>query len=769
MACEITGSADANVVGHVRRRDHDGVPARPPRRDRRASRATRRRSWSPGSTPPRSRRSACSPRGPPSRRPASARSAPATSTARTSRRCSPGSAPTTWCGTTGSTTTCMGQNPPAFDILYWNADTTRLPAGLHSDFLDLFVSNGLVEGTLTVLGTPVDLGKVDVDTYVVAGSTDHIVPWQTAYQTTQLLGGESRVRAQLQRPHPGHRQPARQPEGVVPHRRRRTRRPTPTSGSTAPRPHAGSWWDHWVAWLAARSGERGRRHRRQLGSDAHPPLDPAPAATSTSREPGVTGPHVRPGRRAPRPGVHPRRGPPAAAHHGPRRQHRDVGPARAGAQQPRHPDHRLRRVGHRRIAAAARPAADARPRPPGRPPARRPRPSPTPTCSACRSAVPSRRSSPSPTRTAIRRLVLASTMCGIGGVPGNPLALSLLATPLRYYSPTFLRLTANILYGPRASDDEAPPAPPDRRPPGPAADAVGIRRPARRRRRLDEPAVAAPHPHAHARAHRRRPTPIVPPINARILARRIPNAELEIVPDAGHLLLMDHAERSRPHRHASSTSDCGACRPRTSDGPASSSSRPEASDATPIRTVGSMQTTDTATRAGHLARCPTGGPPSIPTAPASTTTGSHSPTPSSSHGSRRRPSCSPRHGIGPGDVVATLLTNRVELVVVMFAAWRLGAALTPVNPSLTAGEAAFQIEDAGARRARPRRCRASTSPDVDRRSTWPPCRSAPPTFADTVGLARSVVARAAHLHERHDRQARRGSCSTTPTSPRWSR
>ena len=85
----------------------------------------------------------------------------------------------------------LGQNPPAFDILYWNADTTRLPAGLHSDFLDLATSNGLAEGTLTVLGTPVDLGRVELDAYVVAGSTDHIVPWQAAYQTTQLLGGES--------------------------------------------------------------------------------------------------------------------------------------------------------------------------------------------------------------------------------------------------------------------------------------------------------------------------------------------------------------------------------------------------------------------------------------------------------------------------------------------------------------------------------------------------------------------------------------------------
>jgi long-chain acyl-CoA synthetase len=54
-------------------------------------------------------------------------------------------------------------------------------------------------------------------------------------------------------------------------------------------------------------------------------------------------------------------------------------------------------------------------------------------------------------------------------------------------------------------------------------------------------------------------------------------------------------------------------------------------------------------------------------------------------------------GVGAGDVVATMLTNRVELVVVMFAVWRIGAALTPINPSLTAGEAAFQIEDSGAR------------------------------------------------------------------------
>jgi polyhydroxyalkanoate synthase len=168
----------------------------------------------------------------------------------------------------------LGQNPPAFDILYWNADTTRLPAGLHADFLDLATTNGLAEGTLTVLGTPVDLGKVTLDAYVVAGSTDHIVPWQTAYQTTQLLGGES----QFVLSSSGHIQAIVNPPGN-PKSSYRTREGAPPAtadawldGSDA---RAGSWWEHWTAWLAARSDER-QRAPRKLGSQAHPPLEPAP-------------------------------------------------------------------------------------------------------------------------------------------------------------------------------------------------------------------------------------------------------------------------------------------------------------------------------------------------------------------------------------------------------------------------------------------------------------------------------------------------------------
>ena len=141
----------------------------------------------------------------------------------------------------------------------------------------------------------------------------------------------------------------------------------------------------------------------------------------------------------------------------------------------------------------------------------------------------------------VRRLVLASTTCGLGGVPGNPLALALLATPLRYYSPAFLRLTANVLYGPGARNDE-----------GLLRNQISARRarPPSMWGYLGQLAAGIGWTSLPWLHRIRQPTlvlsgaedPIVPPINARLLARRIPNAELEIVPDAGHLLLMEHAQ-----------------------------------------------------------------------------------------------------------------------------------------------------------------------------------------------------------------------------------
>jgi polyhydroxyalkanoate synthase len=167
----------------------------------------------------------------------------------------------------------LGQNPPAFDILYWNSDTTRLPAGLHSDFLDLYLTNALVEGTLDVLGTPIDLSKVMCDSFVVAGYTDHIIPWDGAYRTTQLLGGDSQfvlstgghIHAILNPP--GNPKASYLIADELP--------PTASAWRDAATQVGGSWWTLWHQWLGTRSGPT-RARRRRAGSAGHRPLDPAP-------------------------------------------------------------------------------------------------------------------------------------------------------------------------------------------------------------------------------------------------------------------------------------------------------------------------------------------------------------------------------------------------------------------------------------------------------------------------------------------------------------
>jgi len=145
----------------------------------------------------------------------------------------------------------LGRPPPAFDVLYWNADTTRMPAALHKDFIDLAVHNGLTGGA-TVLGTPVDLRAVETDAYVVAGIADHITPWQSCYRTTTLLGGTTRFVLSTS----GHIAAMVNPPGNP----RATYRVNPASPADAQdwldgaQTVAGSWWPDFGDWLAQRCG-----------------------------------------------------------------------------------------------------------------------------------------------------------------------------------------------------------------------------------------------------------------------------------------------------------------------------------------------------------------------------------------------------------------------------------------------------------------------------------------------------------------------------------
>jgi polyhydroxyalkanoate synthase len=168
----------------------------------------------------------------------------------------------------------MGNDPPAFDVLYWNSDTTRLPAALHSDYLDLFQRNPLVgAGEIEVLGTPVDLRRVRCDCYVLAGATDHIVPWQACYRIPQLVRGRSEFVLSSS----GHVQSIVNPPGSprATYRTNRRRPRDPRAWLAGSERHEGSWWGHWARWVGARSGQR-RPAPESLGSRAHPARDRAP-------------------------------------------------------------------------------------------------------------------------------------------------------------------------------------------------------------------------------------------------------------------------------------------------------------------------------------------------------------------------------------------------------------------------------------------------------------------------------------------------------------
>jgi polyhydroxyalkanoate synthase len=148
----------------------------------------------------------------------------------------------------------QGKPPPNFDILFWNADTTRMSAALHRDFIDVAIGNALTEpGTATMLGTPVDLSTVTVDTYLTAGIADHLCPWQACYRSSQLLGGKSRFVLSTS----GHIASLVNPPG-------NPRSTFQVAGSTPSDPQKwlaqaetvkGSWWPDFMAWLGERSGD----------------------------------------------------------------------------------------------------------------------------------------------------------------------------------------------------------------------------------------------------------------------------------------------------------------------------------------------------------------------------------------------------------------------------------------------------------------------------------------------------------------------------------
>jgi polyhydroxyalkanoate synthase len=148
----------------------------------------------------------------------------------------------------------LGNTPPAFDVLYWNSDTTRLPAKLHADFLDLLGANPFVNpATLQMRGKPLDMRAVDMDTYVIGGVTDHITPWQGCYSTARLYG----ERSTFVLSNSGHIQSLINPPGNPKAHfwAGRALAPSAEGWRAQAQKREGTWWPHWLEWIKARSGE----------------------------------------------------------------------------------------------------------------------------------------------------------------------------------------------------------------------------------------------------------------------------------------------------------------------------------------------------------------------------------------------------------------------------------------------------------------------------------------------------------------------------------
>jgi polyhydroxyalkanoate synthase len=168
----------------------------------------------------------------------------------------------------------MGLDPAPFDILYWNADSTNLPAALHAGFLEIMLRNPLIKAeAIKVLGTPINLCNVACDMYVLAGQTDHICPWRACYRASRLFGG----RTEFVMSGSGHVQSL-----VCPPANFKAKYFTNASAGADPdgwlkgaTEHKGTWWDNWLEWIEKRSGDK-RPAPAALGGGGYEAIEAAP-------------------------------------------------------------------------------------------------------------------------------------------------------------------------------------------------------------------------------------------------------------------------------------------------------------------------------------------------------------------------------------------------------------------------------------------------------------------------------------------------------------
>ncbi|WP_293499514.1 class I poly(R)-hydroxyalkanoic acid synthase [Roseateles sp.] len=170
-----------------------------------------------------------------------------------------------------------GEAPPAFDLLYWNGDSTNLPGPMYCWYLrHAYLQNELKQpGRLTVCGEKLDLGAIQAPVYIYGSREDHIVPWQAAYRNTQILKGKRRfvmgasghIAGVINPPAKGKRSHWIAKSSALP--------ADPEAWLKGATEHPGSWWTDWSSWLAAHAGAR-KAAPKAPGNRQYKPIEPAP-------------------------------------------------------------------------------------------------------------------------------------------------------------------------------------------------------------------------------------------------------------------------------------------------------------------------------------------------------------------------------------------------------------------------------------------------------------------------------------------------------------
>ena len=174
-----------------------------------------------------------------------------------------------------------GESPPAFDLLYWNSDSTNLPGPMFCYYLrNMYLENNLrTPGKLSVSGDPIDLGKIQTPAFIYASREDHIVPWPSAYASVGLINAGKRGKNRFVLGASGHiagviNPPAKKKRSYWTNEQLPDKADDWFAGATE---HPGSWWTGWAEFLVSHAGEQVDAPRK-YGNRSHPPIEPAPGS-----------------------------------------------------------------------------------------------------------------------------------------------------------------------------------------------------------------------------------------------------------------------------------------------------------------------------------------------------------------------------------------------------------------------------------------------------------------------------------------------------------